>query len=79
MEKVGNHAVVMNDTSLSTIIFPLKGIRNFEVFLPQMMARVAELFGKHGKGFDGSNQTVVILPRSNRSIIGTMNDAKSFI
>jgi len=79
LPKVGTYALVMNDASLSTIIIPLKGIRKFEVFLPMMLERVAELFVKHGLPFDSSNQTVMILPRSNKSLIGTMNDAKSII
>ena len=36
------------------------------VFLPLMLERAAELFGKHGLQFDPSNQTVMILSRSNQ-------------
>jgi len=79
LTKVGAYALVMNDTSLSSIIIPLKGVRDFEVFLPLMLARVAELFVQHGKGIDPKNQSVIILPRSNRSIIGTMNEAKYLV
>jgi len=49
------------------------------MFLPLMLARVAGLFGKHGLPFDASNQTVMILPRSNKSLIGAMNEAKLII
>ncbi|XHR28610.1 MAG: DUF6933 domain-containing protein [Chthoniobacteraceae bacterium] len=79
MAKVGTFAVVMNDASLSTFIVPLKGIRTFEVFLPQMLARIGELFDRNGIPFDAQNQSVLILPRSARSLIGTMNEAKAII
>ena len=73
------YALVMNDASLSSIIIPLKGVKTFEVFLPLMFEREAKLFGKHGLSFDASNQQVIIVPRSNRSLIGTMNEAKLLI
>lgn len=79
LPKVGTYALVMNDASLSTFIISLKGVRKFEAFLPSMLARVAKLFGNHGLQFDASNQTVMILPRSNKSLIGTMNEAKFII
>jgi len=77
--KGGAYALVMNDASLSTIIIPLKGIKTFEVFLPLMLARVADFLGRYGLPFDASNQSVIILPRSNRSLIGTMDEAKVLI
>jgi len=79
LAKGGAFALVMNDASLSTIIIPLKGVRNFEVFLPLVLARVAAFLAKHGAAFDTCNQSVIILPRSNRSLIGTMNEAKFLI
>ena len=69
----------IGDESLSSIIIPLKGVKTFEVFLPLMFEREAKLFGKHGLSFDASNQQVIIVPRSNRSLIGTMNEAKLLI
>jgi hypothetical protein len=71
--------VVMNDASLSTIIIPMKGIRKFEDFFLSFVGYVTGFFELHGVPFDPFNQSVVVLARSDRSLIGTMNDAKSLI
>ena len=34
---------------------------------------------KHGAEFDPNNQTVIVLPRTDRPLIGSMNDAMSMI
>jgi len=76
LTKVGTYALVMNDASLSTIIIPLKGVRKFEDFFLSFIGHVTGFFDLHGVSFDPFNQSAIILPRSNRSLIGTMNDAK---
>lgn len=79
MAKVGNFVVVMHDASLSTFIVPLKGVRTFDAFLQLMLVRITDLFSRYCIPFDPHNQSVMILPRSDRSLIGTMNEAKAII
>ena len=73
---MGDLIVVMNDASLSTLIIPMQGIRKFEDFFLTFLGHVTAFFDRHGKEFDPFNQSTVVLARSDRSLIGTMNDAK---
>jgi hypothetical protein len=40
-----------------------------------LLPLVSDLWKKHGGSFDPDNQSVIVLPRTNRSLIGSMNDA----
>ena len=74
--RVAIHAIVMNDASLSTIIVPLKGCKKFEDFLLLFLGIASSFLEQRGKAFDPFNQSVVVVKRSDRSLIGTMNEAK---
>ena len=65
-----------HDATLFTFLVPLEGIRSFEPFVTQFLERVAAIWSSFGASFDPQNQNVVALKRSNRSLIGSMNDAK---
>ena len=56
--------------------FPLKSIRKFEEFIAAFLKRAAARFADQGGQLDSENQTVIVLSRSDRSLIGTMNEAK---
>lgn len=75
--KLGRTPVVlfMHDASLWHVIIPAKGITKLENLLRIFLARVREVWGHHGAGFDNENQSVIFLPRGNRSLIGSMNEA----
>lgn len=75
----GEAAVMLHDASLATIIVPLKGVRRFEDFLLMFLQNVAELWELLGGSFDAANQAVLILRRNNRSLIGSLNNAKQLI
>ena len=77
--RAGQVAVMMHDASLGTLIVPLKGVRRFEEFLPLFLQRVVELWEAVGATFDPANQQVMILRRTNRSLIGSLNNAKELI
>jgi len=79
LRRGGSLAVIMNDASLTTLIFPLKGIRKFEGFIASFLKRAAVRFADQGGQLDSENQTVIVLSRSDRSLIGTMNEAKFMI
>jgi len=69
--------MMMNDASLWSIIIPATGLTTLEKLLPVFLERVAEVWCSHGVAFDPSNQNVVFFSRTNRSLIGSMNDAIS--
>jgi hypothetical protein len=79
--RIGRKPVVlfMNDASLWAIIIPATGLTTLEKLLPILLGRIAEVWSAHGAGFDSANQSVMFLKRSNRSLIGSMNDAVSQI
>ena len=79
VSRIGEVAVMMHDASLATIIVPLNGVRSFEMFLLIFLRRVAEMLGSLGRIFDPANQSVVVLRRNNRSLIGSMNNVKELI
>ena len=69
------HIMMMNDASLYTLLMPAKGLTSIEAFLGAFLPRVAATWREHGASFDPDNQEVIVLKRSNRSRIGSMNDA----
>ena len=73
---VGDCALMMNDASLSMVVVPLKGVKTFEAFLELFLHRAARLFSEAGGTLEIRNQTVVVLRRTDRQLIGTMNDAR---
>lgn len=72
---VGDCALMMNDASFSIVVVPLKGM-TFETFLPAFLQRAARLFIQAGGLLEAQNQNVVVLRRTDRSLIGSMNSAK---
>ena len=65
----------MHDASLWPILIDVKGVTKLEDLLPLFLKRVMDLFRAHEHVFDEKNQSLIFLPRSNRSLIGSMNDA----
>lgn len=65
-------AVLMHDATLATLLIPLTGVRRFDDLLPRVLPRMGHLFPSS----DFTNQDIVVLRRSNRRLIGSMNDAK---
>ena len=72
-------AVMMHNETLATVIVPLRGIRSFEGFLPLFLRKVNQLLKTFGASIDGVNQNVLVLRRTNRPVIGSLNDAKQLI
>jgi hypothetical protein len=67
--------LLMHDASLWPILIEVKGVTKLEDLLPLFLERVMDLFRAHEHVFDEKNQAIIFLPRSNRSLIGSMNDA----
>ena len=67
--------LLMNDATLWSIIIPVKGVTTFSAFLPIFLERVEEIWNAYGSSFDPGNQVVGIFRRTNRSLIGSMNEA----
>lgn len=72
---VGDCALMMNDASFSIVVMPLKGL-TYETFLQAFLQRAARLFIQAGGSLETQNQTVVVMRRTDRSLIGSMNAAK---
>jgi hypothetical protein len=69
------HVMMMNDASLFTILMPARGLTSIDSFLKAFLPRVAEVWHRFDSEFDAQNQQVIVLKRTNRSLIGSMNDA----
>lgn len=67
--------VLMNDATLWSILIPATGLTTQEQLLPVFLERVAEVWRAHGAEFDPLNQQLAFFSRSNRSLIGSMNEA----
>ena len=66
--------VAMHDATLYTLIIPVTGLKTFGDFWRLFLLRVAETWAAYGADFDPANQAVVVLPRTDRTRIGSMND-----
>lgn len=75
--KIGriSYVMFMNDAALYAIIIPAKGFQSLSSLLKAFLPRVANLWESHGASFDRENQSVIVLPRTNRALIGSMTDA----
>jgi hypothetical protein len=75
--KIGRRSYVMfmNDAALYAIIIPAKGLQSLSSLLKAFIPLVASLWESHGASFDRENQSVIVLPRTNRALIGSMTDA----
>jgi hypothetical protein len=69
------HVMMMNDASLFTILMPARGLTSIDSFLKAFLPRVAQVWHRFDAEFDDQNQQVIVLKRTNRSLIGSMNDA----
>ncbi|MES2996939.1 MAG: hypothetical protein V4733_09025 [Verrucomicrobiota bacterium] len=66
--------LAMHDMSLYTLLIPAKGARTFADVWMRMVGRICETWWQHGAEFDPNNQAVIVLPRSDRRRIGSMNE-----
>ena len=69
------HIIMMNDASLYTILLPARGLTSMNLFLKSFLPRVSDVWHRFGAEFDPHHQEVIVLKRTNRSLIGSMNDA----
>ncbi len=71
--------VAMNDATLYTLILPVTGVKGFPELWLKLLGRIGEVWKRHGVDFDPDNQAVILLSRTNRSLIGSMNDATQLL
>jgi hypothetical protein len=71
--------VAMNDATLYTLILPVIGVKGFPEMWLKLLYRIGEVLTRHGVDFDPDHQAVILLSRTNRSLIGSMNDAIQLI
>jgi hypothetical protein len=73
--RLGTHALVMHDASLWPLIIDLHSHTTYESFLQRLLLHIEASYMMVNGDFDGANISVVATKRSNRSIIGSMNNA----
>ena len=71
--------VVMNDATLYTLILPATGVKGFPDLWMRLLARIEEVWARNGLAFDPNNQSVIMMARTDRSLIGSMNDSIKLI
>ena len=72
-------AVMMHDVSLATIIVPLRAVCRFDEFLPRFLDRIGPLYQSVDGSINPANQSILVLRRTNRRLIGSMNNTKQLI
>jgi len=68
--------LVMHDASQWPILIPIEGCRTYEEFVGLLMILLAGNYQAFDKPFDHENQEIILTRRTNRTLIGYMNDAK---
>ena len=74
--RIGSGILAMHDASLWPIVLPLAGCKRYENFLQALLFHIEASYLSVGGRFDRTNLIVITAKRSNRSIIGSMNEAK---
>ena len=75
LPNIGKVALVMHDASLWPIIVPMQPRMSYEAFLSVLLLHISASYAAFDAHFDFSNQTVLVTKRSNRRVIGSMNEA----
>jgi hypothetical protein len=68
--------LVMHDASQWPLLIPIEGCGTYEEFLQLLMVVMAGNYLAFDKPFDHANQEIILTRRTNRTLIGYMNDAK---
>ena len=68
--------LVMHDASQWPILIPVEGCQTYEEFIGLLMIMLAGNYEAFNKPFDHKNQEILLTRRTNRTLIGYMNDAK---
>ena len=75
--RIGRKPIVMmmHDATLWSVVIPATGVTTLAKLLPLFLERVEGIWGGFGANFDPLNQSLIFLPRTDRSRTGSMNDA----
>ncbi len=73
--RLGTMPGAMHDAALYPQVIPVTGVKTFGDFWRLFLLRVAEIWAAYGAEFEPANEAVVVLPRTDRTHIGSMNDA----
>jgi hypothetical protein len=68
--------LVMHDASQWPLLIPIEGCGTYEEFLQLLIIFMAGSYLAFDKPFDHENQEIIVTRRTNRTLIGYMNDAK---
>lgn len=75
--KIGRKSAVffMNDATLYSVLVPACGLFSFKAAMKVLLVRIGVIWRRHGASFDVSNQSIIVLPRTNKSLISSMSEA----
>jgi hypothetical protein len=68
-------AIFMNDATLCTILIPVEDSMDFPQVVHALLCRIDGIWPELGLAFDETAESVIVLPRSNRALISSMNEA----
>ena len=68
--------LVTHDASQWPLLIPIEGCGTYEEFIQLLMVSMAGNYLAFDKPFDHENQKIIVTRRTNRTLIGYMNDAK---
>lgn len=68
--------LLMHDASQWPILVPIAGCKSYEEFIGLLLLMVAGNYRAFNEPFDHENQEIILTRRTNRTLIGYMNDAK---
>ena len=75
--KLGRSPVIlaMNDASLYTLLFAATGVTSYRAFLGLMLPAIEKTWAGIGETCEATRQPVIVVRRTNRSLMGSMNEA----
>jgi hypothetical protein len=68
--------LVMHDASQWPLLIPIESCVTYEAFIQTLIIFISGNYMSFNKPFDPTNQDIIVTRRTNRTLIGYMNDAK---
>jgi len=67
--------VAMNDASLYTLLIPATGVTKYSAFLKILLPAIEKTWAGIGEKCEAPRHSVMVVRRTNRSLMGSMNEA----
>ena len=66
---------MMNDASLHTLLIPVTGVTRYPAFAKLLLPAIEHTWRGIGERFDATEHPLMVVRRTNRSLMGSMNEA----